>query len=55
MDDYTHYVGIDVSKHTLDVMLWHRHQGAMIKAARPPTMPPDTSNSSNGSASKARP
>lgn len=33
MDHYTHYVGIDVSKHTLDVMLWHRHQGAMIKAA----------------------
>ncbi len=23
MQDYTHFVGIDVSKHTLDIMLWH--------------------------------
>ncbi len=33
MDDYTHFVGIDVAKHTLDIVLWHRHQGAIIKAA----------------------
>jgi len=33
MDDYTHYVGIDVSKHTLDVMLWHFDQGALGKTA----------------------
>ncbi len=31
MDDYTHFVGIDVSKATLDVMLWHHHQGARRK------------------------
>ena len=33
MDDYTHFVGIDVAKHTLDVMLWHRPEGTLVKAA----------------------
>lgn len=33
MNDYTHFVGIDVSKVTLDVMLWYRHQGALRKTA----------------------
>lgn len=33
MKDYTHYVGIDVSKHTLDVMLWHRAQDTLRKTA----------------------
>lgn len=33
MDDYTHFVGIDVAKHTLDVMLWHRKQGSLHKMA----------------------
>lgn len=31
MQHYTHYVGIDVSKHTLDVMLWHRQQHTLSK------------------------
>jgi transposase len=33
MQSYTHYVGIDISKHTLDVMLWHvgRHQPAKTR------------------------
>ena len=30
---YTHFVGIDVSKHTLEIMLWHRSQGTPIKVA----------------------
>jgi len=33
MDDYTHFVGIDVSKHTLDVMLWQFDQGTLDKTA----------------------
>lgn len=33
MKDYTHFVGIDVSKLTLDVMLWHCGQGSLIKTA----------------------
>ncbi len=33
MDHYTHFVGIDVSKHTLDVMLWHLDQGTLGKTA----------------------
>ncbi len=30
---YTHFVGIDVSKATLDVMLWHSEQDTLVKAA----------------------
>ena len=30
---YTHFVGIDVSKHTLDVMRWQREQGPLRKTA----------------------
>jgi transposase len=33
MKDYTHFVGIDVSKHTLDVMLWQFDQDTLRKAA----------------------
>ena len=33
MKDYTHFVGIDVSKHTLDIVLWHRSQDTLRKAA----------------------
>ena len=31
MNDYTPFVGIDVSKNTLDVRLWHRVQGRLSK------------------------
>ena len=31
MDDYAHFVGIDVSKHTLDVMLWRFEADALVK------------------------
>ena len=33
MHGYTHYVGIDVSKETLDVMLWHLDEGPPEKTA----------------------
>ncbi|WP_456425751.1 IS110 family transposase [Rhodocaloribacter sp.] len=33
MKPYTHFVGIDVSKHTLDVALWRHDQGALVKAS----------------------
>lgn len=33
MDDYTHFVGIDVAKNTLDVMLWHCAHGTLFKTA----------------------
>ena len=33
MDHYTHFAGIDVSKHTLDVMLWQLDQGTLGKTA----------------------
>ena len=32
MDDYTHFVGIDVAKHTLEIVLWHRDQDTLVKA-----------------------
>lgn len=33
MQAYSHYLGIDVSKHTLDVMLWHVEANRPIKKA----------------------
>ena len=48
MDHYTHFVGIDVSKHTLDVMLWHRHQDAIIKADKVRVVIPRLRSPSSG-------
>ncbi len=42
MQRYSHYVGIDVSKHTLDVMLWHVEDNTPIKKAL------QTSNDASG-------
>lgn len=33
MNDYSHFVGIDVAKDTLEVMLWHCGEGPIEKAA----------------------